>query len=138
MARDFFAGTRAVRRARKNAVMAYLAKHRDRPVPAIELAEAARVAGESHESKRRRVRELITELRDDGSRICAGHRADGGEGCELGYWLARDDGEWRQYTEARRSRAKFEFVAVRKMRTAACEERTGQGKLFDDCRWGIV
>jgi hypothetical protein len=76
----------------------------------------------AHEVARRRVREIVASLREDGQRICAN-----GDG----YWIARDDGEWKRYCESRAAQAKFEFVVLRTMKQAANDKRTGQEKLFD-------
>ncbi len=115
-----------VHRQRLHAVMCRLEKNRDagtpRPLRAVELAVAAGVKG-SHENQRRRARELIAELHETGTRICActGHP----DVC--GYWLARGDGEWKAYCEARRSKARYEFAIVRDAQQAAGERQRGQG-----------
>lgn len=122
---------------RLSAVLGTLEQDRERPRTAAELATACGLHY-AHETNRRRVRELIAELRENGYRIVAGFRRGnspntverGRVAGELGYWMARDDGEWKAYLESRRSSARFEFVIVRTMATAAGEIAVGQGKLF--------
>ncbi len=125
-----FAETRPIRRARLSAVLACLRLYGDRPVPAIELATACQAVGRSRETKRRRVRELIQELREDGFEICAGFDRDAPRDHELGYWLARGPEEWRRYLESRRGGARFQFAAVRRMHEAAVDRISGQSR-FD-------
>jgi len=111
---------------RRELTLACLQAHLDRPVPAIELAEVLAIPGE-HETKRRRVRETIEALRGSGFAICAGRH----EGAE-GYWIARGDGEWSRYLEARKAQKVFDFVAIRKMRESTRDRISGQGRLFGE------
>lgn len=132
---------------RLHAVLAMLLWGCDRPRTAAELAMACGLHY-AHETNRRRVREVIAELRENGYRIVAGFRrgnspntAEGDHVAgELGYWMVRDDGEWKAYLESRRSSARFEFVIVRTMATAAGEIAAGQGRLFAvaDTAWAKV
>jgi hypothetical protein len=146
----------AVFEARKQAALTALKGCCRRPLSAIEIAAACGIVDmhywvrQSHETKRRRVRELIAELRDEGWRIVAGvRREETGDRrqereastdplfhppAELGYWLARDDAEWHDYLESRKANARFEFAMVRDMGTAARERNTEQGTLFDGAR----
>jgi len=123
---------------RMEAVLAKLQSDRDRPIPAIELADylggvnAALTFGDmAHETKRRRIREIVDDLRKVGYRICAGFMPGGdqGEG-GVGYWMARDTAEWNHYLESRKSAARFEFVVLKKFASAASEKQSGQGSLF--------
>jgi hypothetical protein len=99
------------------------------PATAIDLAEIAGVSGRTHETKRRRVREVIEVLRMEGVRICAGFDPTTRE---LGYWMARDAAEWGCYLEARRRGLRFEFLLVAKVSKAAREKGDGQGDLFGE------
>ena len=67
------------------------------PIAAIDLASKCGIAHWEHETKRRRIREVIEDLRRQGHKIVAGFRKDSETGCELGYWMARDDAEWKAY-----------------------------------------
>lgn len=104
----------------------YLRRHTGRAILAVELATHLGIGG-NHENKRRGVRRIVERLRNDGHRICADcHPTKGG------YWLAADVAEWQAYEAARESGARFEFVAVKRMREAATDRSCGQGKLFAD------
>lgn len=126
-----------VHRARVDAVLRALLGERGGPLSAVSLAERAGLHY-GHETNRRRVREIVAELREQGRRICAGWKgksddSDGSDGT-LGYWLARDDAEWQRYLESRRSNARFEFAIVRAVQRAAGEAASGQGRLFEGSR----
>lgn len=97
--------------------------HDDRPLTAIEIAEALGLAPRGNrESKRREVRFVVEDLREVGYRVCAS---------DDGYWLARGATEWAAYLEARKTNARFDFVAVRKMTEAARDRAAEQGVLFE-------
>lgn len=132
MARDVFSMTRPVLQQRKAALLGYLRDHRQRPVPAIELAGHLQIGavGGDRETKRRKVRKIVSALRGDGFCVCAGFGAKG----EGGYWLAEDDREWREYLEARRMGARFEFVTVLRMSEAARDKSAGQRMLFEEAK----
>lgn len=127
----------AVQNARMQAVLKMLQSDRGRPIPAIELASFAGImeitfsADMQRETKRRRVREVVEALRGVGYRICAGFMpgSDSDE-AGLGYWMARDAVEWKRYLDSRTSKARFEFVQVKKMASAASEKASGQASLF--------
>ena len=123
MGRDVFVMTEAVREHRANALLHYLRDNADRAVPAIELALHLQIGGD-RESKRRIVRKLIEHMHERGTRICADFSSKSG-----GYWIARNDREWRDYRVSREIHARFEFVALRKMKTAAMERQSGQAVL---------
>ena len=118
---------------RLKALIAALERNRDLgtpcPVLAIELANATGWGG-GHENRRRRVREMVAELHEQGVRICA----SSGRPEDCGYWLARDDAEWAAYLGSKRMHARFEFAKVRCMAQAAGEKRSGQAQLFADLR----
>ena len=120
-----------VHEIRLHAVLCALEKNRGlgtpRPLLSVELAEHAGIRG-NHENKRRRVRELIAELHSTGSRICTST----GRPEDCGCWLARDDAEWRAYQETKARAARFAFVRIRLMATAANEKQSGQGRLIED------
>lgn len=146
--------------ARCEAALLALLRERTKPLSAIEIAAACRQrdAGywdnQGHETRRRRVREIIAELRSSGHRICAGVRIDeeatgqGGKEAkrqrgsearrqrgvevEIGYWIARSDDEWHGYLEAVRSKARYVFAVAREMSRAANDRTTGQQGLFAD------
>ena len=94
------------------------------PMTAIMLAARAGIVA-NRESRRRIVRDVVARLREQGHRICA--EIPGGR---TGYWLAREDAEWREYLEATRTGAKFRFVVARRAARAAEERIVGQGVLF--------
>lgn len=106
--------------------IALLARVVDRPVRAIEFADECGVSGATHETKRRRVRELIERLHALGHRVCA----SSGSPQNCGYWLAKTVGEWAAYLAARKSGARFEFVKTRQMQSAATDRISDQATLF--------
>ena len=67
------------------------------PIVAADLAIRLGING-SRESQRRRVREIVRHLRENGSRIVATNRE--------GYWLTEDDATWAEYNEGRSIDAK--------------------------------
>jgi hypothetical protein len=73
------------------------------------------------ESRRRIVRDVISYLRDQGTRVCANH-VDG-------YWLARSQAEWDGYKTAVKLRAVFKFVERARWVAAATDRISGQGRL---------
>ena len=96
----------AVYNARCQAISKALREQVDRPIPAIELGTLAGIVGD-HETKRRRVRELILALRSQGMRIVAVYRAAGAEppGMNAGARDGDDDGaSKRQNTETPKRR----------------------------------
>lgn len=111
------------------ALIAALERNRDfgtpHPLLAVDLAAACGWGG-GHENRRRRVREMVAELHEQGTRICA----SSGRPEDCGYWLARDDAEWAAWLGSKRMHARFEFAKLRTMATAAGEIAVGQGKLF--------
>ncbi len=64
----------------------------------------------------------MSELRDKGERVC---------GANDGYWLARNLQEWRGYLEAVRRKARYRFVAARRMTEASSDAATGQLSLLE-------
>ena len=94
----------------------------DWPISAARIADYLRLPGGGRESARRRARELVTEARERGHRVCA---------LPEGYWLARNDAEWAAYTEDRADGARCDFARLRRMREAAREAIGKQGLLFD-------
>jgi hypothetical protein len=103
----------------------YLARHDDRAVPAIELAEYALNCGGNRERKRRTVREAVEAMHRRGQRICADcHPTEGG------YWMARSDGEWKEYQEARKQQTRYQFVRLAELHRSANELRSGQKTLW--------
>lgn len=106
-------------------LLGFLQQHDDdRPLTAAEIAEQLGVSPcGGREWRRRRVRFLVSELRDSGERVC---------GANDGYWLARSDGEWHDYLEAVRQKARFRFVAARRMTDVSSHAATGQLHLFKE------
>lgn len=119
-------------RSQMGKVLAYLAVHCGRIVPAIELAECLISAGVlksdgNHESKKRDIRKIVRMLRDvDGQMICADSASNGG------YWIARNIGEWHDYTEARKTKARFMFVNIKKTADAVTHRMNQQENLFQE------
>lgn len=110
---------------RKEAVTSRLRESAE-PVSAAALAETAQIPGQ-HETKRRRIREIVDDLRVGGMRICAGYDP---ATREEGYWLARNDVEWQRYQECRRRNNRFLFARLGQIHRAANEARSGQQTLF--------
>jgi len=139
--------TDKVYQVRMHAVISKLERNRDEVITGAELATWAGFHC-SHETNRRRIREIIAELREQGYRICAGMRRpesrnaetpkrrnartgdEGTDAIEIGYWIARDATEWAAYLESLRTKARFEFVKLRTMREAATDKGAGQTTLF--------
>ena len=94
----------------------------DWPISAARIAERLDLRGSGRESVRRRARELVTEARERGHRVCA---------LPEGYWLARSDAEWAAYAADRADGARGDFARLRRMREAASEAGGKQGLLFD-------
>ncbi len=103
-------------------LMAYLAVHRLRPVPAIDIAGHLSLGG-NREAKRRRVRMLVEMLHGAGYRVCAG---DGG------YWIARSHLDWKNYEDAKKRNARYRFVVIKKTADAVTHRKNKQGSLFDE------
>lgn len=104
------------------------------PVNATRLADKLGIEGKDNESRKRTVRAIVRLAREDkdegGYRICANLAG--------GYWLARSEREWTDYEEARRRKATFEFVHVRRMQEAAIDAGNKQGRLFADKDAGVM
>ncbi len=64
---------------------------------------------------------------DMGQRICADYHPTNG-----GYWIAHNDAEWAFYTARRAAGDRCDFARLRKMREAAGDVRSGQGRLFGE------
>lgn len=91
------------------------------PIPAIALAGRLGFVGD-RETKRRKVRRVILRIRLWGHRVCAS--------LANGYWLARNDTEWREYREAVTRKLCFRFKDLNDQKRAAAERVTRQGRLF--------
>ncbi|MCO6436529.1 MAG: hypothetical protein J5J06_05530 [Phycisphaerae bacterium] len=111
---------------RVKVLLSTLARVSNRPVTAIELAEAMNITG-THESRRRRVRETARYARE-----CLGHRVCAGSGAsdDCGYWMARDADEWASYLEAARNGARFRFAGIARAKRAVVERMGKQQRLF--------
>ena len=110
-----------VLRDRAQAVRDVLDRHDDGPMAARDLGGRIGLKG-SVESIRRAVRAAVTAARELGLPVIANHE---------GYWMGRDEREWRDYQEARKRELRFDFVRMRKATIAVSEKVTGQGKLFN-------
>jgi len=86
-----------------------------RPVPAILLARAAGVCPKSNrETKRRAIRQLVTDAKADGIAIVANVR---------GYWIADDAADHLAYENFLRKHAVHELASARQARAAAIADR---------------
>lgn len=94
-----------------------------RKVSAIAIARWLRLKpGCKHETRRRRVRELIDELRQDGCPIAADF---------TGYWLAIEASDHREHQEFRRTMGLKHLVAAHEdQKSPATAEAGGQLRLF--------
>lgn len=91
----------------------------DEPIVAADLATELWLEG-SRETKRRKIRALVKELRTDGNWIVAT--------IFDGYWLTHDYGLWKDYNEGKKIEAKRIFAEVSRRKKQA--ELVGQGELF--------
>jgi len=112
--------TKAIRQQRMGPLLRALRQHRNRAVPAAELAEALGIECD-HETNRRRVREVVDYARLDGYQVCASNE---------GYWMSRNATEWREYRESQKRGARYRFMTLHKVQEAVVDRRTGQGLLF--------
>jgi len=96
-------------------------KAADKFMTAAEIATRLRIDGE-HETKRRHIRAIVKQLRDDGSMIVANTRD--------GYWLTTDTKIWQDYNNNIAIDAKVMLAEVgnRKRMLAGTK---GQGMLFN-------
>lgn len=94
------------------------------PIVAVDLAARLRLAGR-RESKRRHVRAIIKQLRDNGAQIVAT--------LYEGYWLTDDAGLWRDYLEGRQIDAK-KILGETHRRKKMLADAEGQGLLFQPQR----
>lgn len=97
-----------------------LLKAAGEPMTAIEIAGSLYLAG-SRESKRRHVRAIIEQLRENGSQIIATLQA--------GYWLTDDARLWRDYLEGRQIDAKRILGQTHRKKKMLANTK-GQGLLF--------
>ena len=91
------------------------------PVTAASLAVRLGLGG-NRESRRRQVREIVRQLRDDGVRIVAT--------LQSGYWLTEDDEIWRLWNEQKMVDAKRVLAESNKRKKEATATAQGQGLLF--------
>jgi len=89
------------------------------PIVAARIAVYLGLAG-NRESKRRHVRAIIKQLRENGSMIVANLQG--------GYWLTNDENIWRDYLEGRQIEAKKVLGETHKQKKLV--DQTGQGLLF--------
>ena len=87
---------------------------------AIEIAERAGITGK-HETRRRKIRAIVSRLRDGGHWICSS--------IHDGYYMARDRAEWRRYQGERMDDAKHTIGDASRI-TKTLTDSTGQGFLF--------
>ena len=87
---------------------------------AIEIAEQAGITGK-HETRRRKIRTIVSRLRDGGHWICSS--------IHNGYYLTRDRIEWKRYQGERMDDAKHTIGDASKIKKTLTDS-TGQGFLF--------
>jgi len=107
--------------AEKLATVLTLLKAADEPMTAVRIARTLNLDG-GHETQRRRVREIIQELRDRGHWIIAT--------LQEGYWLTEDAEMWKDWCDKKMIDGKRIIgEASRRKKTAA--DAKGQGLLFN-------
>ena len=129
LTRSVEAGIPPHKRRHMQVVLRRLRRRRSRPILAIDFARDLKIdVFATADSRKRPVRRAVRTLRNvEGKQICADcHPTKGG------YWLARNDTEWRRYRERRARNARFEFVSIRKMRDASSERNSGQKTLYEN------
>jgi len=89
------------------------------PLTAVKLAGLCGLDG-SRETRRRKVRAIVKQLRDDGQQVVA-------DGC--GYFIAPTDRVWRDYLEGRKIDAKKIFAEIGKKKRIT--DGHGQSLLFN-------
>ncbi|HOT73759.1 MAG TPA: hypothetical protein PLX18_11460 [Anaerohalosphaeraceae bacterium] len=90
------------------------------PMTAIQIAERLGLGG-SHETKRRQVRAIIKQLREEGEWIVSTNWD--------GYWLTEDAAVWRKFLEQEKIEAK-QLIGEVQRRQKMITDRFGQGYLF--------
>ncbi len=95
-------------------------------VSAIDLADKLQLAG-THETKRRKIRDLIQKLRDNGHWIVAS---------QSGYWLTADPAIWKSYNEHRSIDAKIILKEISSRKQT--QRDIPQGMLFDPAEHNAV
>jgi hypothetical protein len=98
-----------------------LLKDASKPLPAAEMASRLGIEG-GHETQRRRVREIIAELRNGGHWIVANFYD--------GYWLTADAAMWNEFCEKKMIDGK-RMIGEAAKRKKAAEVPAGQGRLFN-------
>ena len=93
----------------------------DRPIVAAELAARLYLSG-SRETRRRHVRAIVRQLRDDGHQIIATLQG--------GYFLTNDQQLWRDYLDGRQIDAKRILGNMHKKRKQSHAAIMCQGYLF--------
>jgi len=90
------------------------------PLAAIEIAERAGIGGK-HETRRRKIRAIVSRLRDGGHWICSS--------IHDGYYLTRDRDEWKLYQDERMIEAK-QTIGNASQNKKMLTDSAGQGFLF--------
>jgi len=90
------------------------------PLTAIQIAARLQLQG-ARETRRRRVRTLIKQLRDSGVQIAASLRD--------GYLLSTDGQQWERYLQSEQIKAKQRIGLAHRRRKMVTDAR-GQGVLF--------
>lgn len=112
----------------KKAVLVLL-QNSDKPLIAVDIADKVGIKGE-HESKRRKVRALVKELRDEGIMIVAN--------IDNGYWLTDEAAIWRDYNEGNKIDA-LKILTETNKRKKMLADKNGQGLLFaNTAKMGIA
>jgi hypothetical protein len=91
------------------------------PLLAVEIAGKLHLDG-SHETQRRHVREIISELRNRAHWIVANLTS--------GYWLTTDPTLWADWCQNKMIDAKRIIGDAARRRQSALQDRNGQGMLF--------
>jgi hypothetical protein len=98
----------------------WILQEAEEPITAAELAHKLLLGG-ARESRRRHVRAIVKQLRDDGAMIVATLAG--------GYWLTEDADIWCEYNEGRKIDAK-RVLGEAHRRNKILREADGQGLLF--------
>lgn len=96
-------------------------KAAQRPMTAIEIAVRLDLSGK-RETKRRKVRAIVKDLRDSGARIVAS--------LEGGYWLTEDPQIWQQWNDGRQIEAKQILAETHRRKRQLLADKSGQRFLF--------
>jgi hypothetical protein len=103
-----------------------LLRNADEPMVAADLAVRLELPG-CRETRRRHVRAIVKQLRDDGAMIVATLQG--------GYWLTKDDALFRDYIEGRQIDAKRILADTHRKKKQLLDSKS-QGFLFQQTMTG--